>query len=54
MKENGFRCPPSWEGKRCPYCYEKLGKMVLIKRNIKKTCVCKSCGVKIDERHIFW
>lgn len=54
MKERGLVCPPPWEKNRCPYCYENLGKIELIKRNILKKYVCQNCGAKIDEKHIFW
>lgn len=45
---------PKYMEKKCPFCFEDLGKAELMKRKLKKNCVCKNCGRAIDERNVVW
>lgn len=38
--------------KKCPFCYEDLGRIELLRRKVNKICRCKKCGKIIDERYI--
>lgn len=38
----------------CPHCGRKLSKLKLFQRKRKKTCKCRNCGKKIDERYVIY
>lgn len=54
MDTKGVVAQPGWQKGRCPYCNFELGFLENLKRNIKRTCKCKKCGKRIDERFLIW
>lgn len=54
MNAEGIMSNPKWLQRKCPFCYEKLGKMEVLKRKTKKVCKCKKCNKIIDERFVIY
>lgn len=45
---------PKYLKRKCPFCFEELGRIEGMRRRIRKVCRCKSCGSVIDEKWMFW
>ena len=43
-----------WEQNKCPFCYEALELMEILKRKAGRKCKCKKCNKIIDERFVIW
>lgn len=52
MKLKGVAAQQEWQSGKCPFCYQTLGKVEILRRKVKRICKCKSCGRIIDERFI--
>lgn len=54
MKPTGIKRRSEWEMEICPYCWQELHKIQVMKRKTLKKCVCGKCKKTIDERHRVW
>ncbi|MDE7267128.1 MAG: hypothetical protein K2N89_06670 [Lachnospiraceae bacterium] len=54
MKQAKLIKRTEWEIQICPFCYQKLGMMEIMKQKVLKICICRQCKKVINERYIIW
>lgn len=54
MNSKGVVRKSEWEQNKCPFCYEKLEILEVVKRKAGRKCKCKKCNKIIDERFVIW